>query len=86
MNKPRTRPRFMLRFGVGAEREMVNARFLREAEQYNLVWRCPDCSHLLPSGVCGQGWPNDFLIGDDVEVLDLEGEPLFCKAFEALGH
>ena len=86
MNKPRTRSRFMPRFGVGAERDAVNARFQREALQYSLLWRCPDCCYLLSNGICSQGWPNDFLVDDDVVVLDPNGAPLFCKAFEAQGH
>ena len=86
MNQPRTRPRFIPRFGVGAEREMINAQFQREARQYKLLWRCRDCCFRLASGLCSQGWPNDFLVGDDVVAIDPNGEPLFCKAFEALGH
>ncbi len=86
MNRPRQRIPFMPRFGTGEVREKLNADFRAQAEHYGLQWRCPDCSFRLPDGVCSQGWPNDFLLREPIQVLDDTGMPLFCKAFEPLGH
>ena len=86
MNRPKKRIPFMPRFGTGAGRERLNEQFRVEVEQVKLQWRCPDCSFRLPDGRCSQGWPNDFLLRDPIEVLDETGMPLFCKAFEPIGH
>lgn len=86
MNKPRTRIPFMPTFGTGAERAAHNALFAQEAERLKLQWRCPDCSFSLPDGTCSQAWPNELLLREPVEILDEVGMPIFCKAFEALGH
>jgi len=86
MNRPRLKVPFMPRFGTGKVRDRLTAEFRAEAEAMGLQWRCPDCSFELPSGECSQGWPNDFLLREPIEILDDTGMPLFCKAFEPIGH
>ena len=86
MNRPKQRVPFMPRFGTGAARDRINADFRAEVARVRLQWRCPDCSFRLPTGPCSQGWPNDFLLHDPIEILDETGMPLFCKAFEPIGH
>jgi len=86
VNQPRRRFLFKPRFGTGTLRGRVNDEFRLEAERFRLQWRCPDCSFCLPDGRCSQGWPNDFLLQEAIEVLDETGMPLFCKAFEPNGH
>jgi hypothetical protein len=69
----------------GEDRAVVNATFLAEVERYRLVFQCPDCAFVAPDGSCVTGWPNARLMRAPIEALDADGEPAFCKSFEADG-
>ena len=50
---------------------------------FNLAWTCRDCVYQQPAtGACTVGWPNDILSNAVNAVVDDDGFPAFCKAFE----
>jgi hypothetical protein len=63
-----------------------NAAFAEEAARLGLLYRCPECDHVVPSsGRCSMGWPNGMLNRGDHAAYDDHGDFVFCKCFEAEG-
>ncbi len=61
----------------------VNARFLLDAERWNLRYRCADCAHVRRDGRCSFGFPNHALRREPFVAVADGGVPQLCKSFEA---
>ncbi len=83
MSTPRTRVRFVPNVLRGEGQQAANELFGQQAAALNLVWTCRDCAYHEPTtGQCTVGWPNEILVDAVVAVVNADGFPAFCKAFE----
>lgn len=58
------------------------ALYREQRERYHLIFRCPDCVHVVPSSrACSFGYPNRDLLEAESH-LDEGGHFVFCKYFE----
>jgi hypothetical protein len=80
--QPARRPPFQPDLLQGGDRSEVNRAFLRDAERWQLAFRCRECVFVCADGRCSLGWPNAALRSEDFEVVDEQGIAQFCKAFE----
>lgn len=80
--QPARRPPFQPDLLQGGDRRDVNRAFLRDAERWQLAFRCSECVFVCADGRCSLGWPNAALCSVDFEVVDERGIAQFCKAFE----
>jgi len=61
----------------------INRQFVRETEEFSLIYRCQRCIHVIPtSGACSLRYPNHMLAEGPVRALDESGRFVFCKDFE----
>jgi len=60
-----------------------NAKFSREAEQFDLRYCCPDCGQFdAVARVCAHGWPMTDHRQPHAGAEQADREVVFCKEFE----
>lgn len=78
-----TRARFQPNVLRGEGSAAANAHFAEQAQRLGLAWTCVDCAYFDPSSRgCTVGWPNHMLVDCEKPVMNEDGFPAFCKAFE----
>ena len=83
MSRPLFQPQLL---GPGDTVASLNAQFRSDVEMFRLQFSCRDCVYYAPSRTaCTLGWTVEALCAEPIEILDDNGEPAFCKAFEPDG-
>lgn len=68
------------------DRARINEEFAREAEAYNLRYRCADCIHQVAGpGSCSLKYPNHMLTDPAMMAIYHDNQYVFCKDFELVG-